>query len=103
MIGVLLGLVVTAAVAAVGLRRWQRSRAARCRPGATLQRALPVTRFDEIDALLEGRSCRCGAPLRNTGETSQVRGSRRFRIVRLLCHECERDEVVYFDVTRVFH
>lgn len=103
MIGVLLGLAVMVAVAAVGFRRWQRSRAARQRPGATLQRAVPVTRFDEIDAVLDGRICRCGAPLRVSGETSRLRGSRRFRIVRLLCHECERDEVVYFDVTRVFH
>lgn len=103
MIGVFLGLAVIAAVAAVGFRRWQRLRAARRRPGATLQRAVPVTRFDEIDALLDGRICRCGAPLRNTGEASRVRGSRRFRIVRLLCPECQRDEVVYFDVTRVFH
>lgn len=103
MIGVILGLAVIAAVAAGGFRRWQRSQAARRRPGATLHRAVPVSRFDEIDALLEGRTCRCGAPLLSAGETSRARGNHRFRIVRLLCHECERDEVVYFDVTRVFH
>ncbi|MFN8625514.1 MAG: hypothetical protein U0587_05965 [Candidatus Binatia bacterium] len=103
MIGVLLGLAAIAAVTAVAFRRWQRSWTTRRRPGATLQRALAVTRFDEIDALLEGRVCRCGAPLRSAGETSRLLGSRRFRIVRLFCPDCERDEAVYFDVTRVFH
>jgi rubredoxin len=98
-----MALAAIAAVAAVGIRRWLRSRTARQRPGANLQRAVPVTRFDEIDAVLEGRLCRCGAPLRSAGETSRVSGNRRFRVVRILCPECERDEKVYFDVTRVFH
>ncbi len=103
MIGLVLALALIAAMTAVGLRRWRRSQEARRRPGATLHRAVPVTRFDEIDATLDGRRCRCGAPLLSAGETSRVVGVRRFRIVRLLCRECERDEVVYFDVTRVFH
>lgn len=103
MTGLFLGLAVIIAVAAVGIRRWQKSRTARRRPGATVQRALSVTRFDEIDALIEGRLCRCGAPLHSAGEASRVWGSRRFRVVRLLCRECEREEMLYFDVTRVFH
>jgi hypothetical protein len=102
-IGVLLGLAVIAAMTAAGLRRWQRSRAARRRPGATLHRAVPVSRFDEIDATLFGRVCPCGEALLTAGETSRVVAGRRFRIVRLVCRDCERDEVVYFDVTRVFH
>jgi hypothetical protein len=102
-IGLLLGLAVIAAITTVGFRRWQRSRAARRRPGATLHRAVPVSRFDEIDATLYGRMCRCGEFLMTAGETSRVVGARRFRMVRLVCRECEWDEVVYFDVTRVFH
>ena len=30
-------------------------------------------------------------------------GERRFRITRLVCNECERDELMYFDVTAALH
>lgn len=103
MIGVLLGLAVVAAVASVALRRRQRIRRARRQPGATIDRAVPVSRFDEIDVALSGRTCWCGGRALAAGETSRVVGARRLRIVRVVCSECERDELVYFDVTRVFH
>jgi hypothetical protein len=31
------------------------------------------------------------------------RWQRRFRVARLVCNRCERDELMYFDVTAVFH
>ena len=103
MTGFLLGLAVLAAVVAVGVRRWQRVRVARRRPGATIHRPVAVRRFDEIDAVLQGRTCWCGGSFVLSGETSRAVGNRRFRVARLVCNECERDELMYFDVTAVFH
>ena len=103
MIGFLLGLAVLAAVVAVGVRRWQRVRAARHRPGATIHRPVTVRSFDEIDAALQGHHCWCGGFFVLSGETSRTIGDRRFRVARLICNQCERDELMYFDVTAVFH
>ena len=44
-----------------------------------------------------------GGNLRLGGATSRAVHDRRFRVVRLVCPECERDELVYFDVTAAFH
>jgi hypothetical protein len=101
--GFLLGLAVLVAVAAAGVRRWQRTRAARQRPGATIHRPVAVRSFDEIDAALRGRTCWCGGFFVLSGETSRAVGDRRFRVARLVCNQCERDELMYFDVTAVFH
>jgi hypothetical protein len=103
MIGLLLTVAVLAAVVAFGLRRAQRLREARHRPGATIARAVVVRRFDEIDAGLADHTCRCGSRMRLLGESSTIRGARRFRVARLRCTECEREERMYFDVTAVFH
>jgi hypothetical protein len=103
MTSLLMGLAVVAAVLAVGVRRFQKTRTARRRPGATIYRAVLVRRFDEIDAALRDRACMCGGALRVVGETSRAAGGRRFRIARLVCNECERDELMHFDVTAVFH
>jgi len=103
MTGLLMGLAVIAAVVSVGWRRLQRSRAARQRPGATIHAPVLVTRFDEIDAAIQGRQCWCGGALVESGETSRAIGERRFRVVRLVCNDCERDQLMYFDVTAVFH
>ena len=103
MITLLLGLAVLAAVIAVGVRRAQRMRATRQRAGATIHRPFAVQRFDEIDAAIQGRVCWCGGVFVESGETSRAVRDRRFRIVRLVCNECERDELMYFDVTAVFH
>ena len=102
-ITLLLGLAVLAAVIAVGVRRAQRSRATRRRPGATIHRPVAVQRFDEIDATIQDSVCWCGGAFVESGETSRTIRERRFRIVRLVCNQCERDELMYFDVTAVFH
>jgi hypothetical protein len=102
-ITLLLGLAVLAAVMALGVRRARRSRATRRRPGATIHRPVAVQRFDEIDAAIQGRVCWCGGVFVESGETSRAVRERRFRIVRLVCSQCERDELMYFDVTAVFH
>ncbi len=103
MITLLLGIAVLAAVMAVGIRRFQRTRAARRRPGATIHLPVTVNSFDEIDRAVEGRTCWCGGSMAVAGETSRAVGERRFRIARLVCVECGRDQLMYFDVTAVFH
>jgi len=103
MINLVLGVAVLVAVIAVGVRRYQRTRAERRRPGATIHLPVSVSGFDEIDAAVQGRTCWCGGHLVVTGETSRSVGERRFRIARLVCNQCERDELMYFDVTAVFH
>jgi hypothetical protein len=103
MIGLVLTVVVLVAVLTTGVRRWQRTRAMRRRPGATIHLPVTVSRFDEIDAAVQGRTCWCGGFYVVTGETSRVAGDRRFRVTRLVCNRCERDELMYFDVTAVFH
>ena len=103
MITLILGVVVLLAVVTVGVRRFQKSQAERRRPGATIHRPVSVQRFDEIDAFIRGRACWCGGTFFTSGETSRAIGERRFRIARLVCNECERDELVYFDVTAALH
>jgi len=102
-IGLLLGIVVLAALIAVAVRRAQRTRATRRQPGATIHRPVAVSRFDEIDSAVRARGCWCGGAFVAVGETSRTAGVRRFRIVRLVCNQCEREELMYFDVTEVFH
>jgi hypothetical protein len=53
--------------------------------------------------VLQGRTCWCGGSFVLSGETSRAVGNRRFRVARLVCNECERDELIYFDVTAAFH
>lgn len=103
MTGLLIGIAVLAAVIAVGLRRLQRLRLARRRPGATIHLPVTVSSFDEIDAAVQGRTCWCGGFLGVAGETSRAVGERRFRIARLVCNQCERDQLMYFDVTAIFN
>lgn len=103
MTGVFIGLAVVAAVVAVWWRRFSDRRAARREPGATIALPIAVDGFDEIDAALEFRKCDCGGALSVSGETSRQTKQRRYRIVRLVCTECEREQQVHFDVTAVFH
>lgn len=103
MIGFLLGATVLLAVVAAGLKRLHRAHLARRRPGATLARAIAVTRFDEIDAAIATSRCHCGGRHALAGETSRRVADRRFRISRVVCQECGRDTMLYFDVTRALH
>jgi hypothetical protein len=99
-----MSLAIVAAVTAVALRSWRERRARRLRPGATLERAVVVRRFDEIDRFLQNHRCAyCGGPTRMLGEFSRPSGERRYRVARIACRECAQEERVHFDVTAAFH
>lgn len=106
MIGLLFGTVALVA-AAVWVWRGLRTRRARASvrtgPGTSLEAALPVASFDEIDRAVAARRCHCGAGVHTTGEGARAVGERRFRYARLECDACEDEHMLFFDVTAIFH
>jgi hypothetical protein len=73
------------------------------RSGGSEDDPVYVRSFDEIDAHLTRLWCRCGGYLERQGEGSRQRGSRRYRIVRFLCQDCDRTREVFFDTTDIAH
>lgn len=72
-------------------------------PGTSLAEALPVSSFDAIDATVAKRRCHCGAGVHTIGEGARQVEQRRFRFVRLECDACEEEQLLFFDVTSIFH
>jgi len=106
MTGLLFASIVLIA-AGVWLARGVRARAARAHsrsgPGSSLETAIAVRSFDEIDTTVRTRRCHCGGRLRATGEGARQAGDHRYRFVRLACDECEEETVLYFNVSDVLH
>ncbi len=103
---VLFTLAIVAAVIAVGMKRRRRSQlrqAAAERPGASVDRAIFIRSYTEMEEHLSGRWCHCGGFLERRGEGSRDAGGRRYRVARLACQECEAVAEVYFDTTDVLH
>ena len=93
---------IAAAILAMGWKRRQKSAAkeeALERVGATLENAIYIRSYDEMDDHLRGRFCHCGGYQEPRGEGSREEDGRRYRTARLLCHECEAYSVVYFETT----
>ncbi len=92
---------------AVWLVRGWRVRAARRRhatgPGSSLDSAIPVRSFEQIDVAVAARRCHCGTRLRTSGEGARQDGERRYRVARLACDECEEVSELYFDVSEILH
>jgi hypothetical protein len=82
MTSLLFALAIVAAVAAVGWRRWRRARLrrqAREQPGATVENAIYVRDFAEMDEHLRRRWCVCGGLLEPIGEGTREAAGRRYR------------------------
>jgi hypothetical protein len=95
---------VTAAVWVMrGVRRRQVRASVRRGPGTSLEDALPVGSFDAIDDAVAARRCHCGAGVHAVGEGTREIGERRFRYARLECDACEDEQLLFFDVTTIFH
>jgi hypothetical protein len=106
MTGVLFAAIVLVA-AGVWVARGVRARAARARsrsgPGSSLETAIPIRSFEDIDAMVTTRRCHCGRRVRPTGEGTREAGARRYRFARLACDECEEETMLHFDVTDLLH
>ena len=84
--------------------RTRRARAStRTGPRTSLERALPVTSFDAIDDAVAARRCHCGAGVHTVGEGTREVLGQRFRYARLECDACEDEQLLFFDVTTIFH
>jgi len=95
---------VTAAVWVTrGMQRRRARAALRTGPGTSLERALPVRSFDAIDEMVTSRRCHCGAGVHTVGEGTREIEGRRFRYARVECDACEDEQLLYFDVTSIFH
>lgn len=100
---ILFTLAIVAALVGMAARRWREQRTPSQRSAGTIERAVVVGRFDEIDRALEGYRCRlCGDTATRVGEFSRTVGERRFRVCRVVCRNCGREERVHFDVTAAF-
>jgi hypothetical protein len=102
-------LFATVALVAAGVWLWRGLRARQARasirtgPGTSLDQALPVTSFDDIDRAVAARRCHCGAGVHTTGEGTRSIGEQRYRYARLECDACEDEQMLFFDVTAIFH
>ena len=101
-IAIVFALVVLVA-SVVWVKRRLDVRAARRRhatgPGTAVASAIPARSYADIDDTVRVRRCHCGPRLRLSGEGARDEGTRRYRIARLACDECEETSVLYFDVT----
>ena len=86
-----------------GVRKRQARASLRRGPGTSLEDALPVGSFDAIDDAVRARQCHCGAGVHTVGEGARQTDERRFRYVRVECDACEDEQLLYFDVTTIFH
>ncbi len=106
MITILFVAAIVAALVSVGARRRRRARlarAARTRQGASVELAIPIRSYGEMDTYLSRRWCACGGYLERLGEGTREVSGRRLRVARLRCQECETMDEVFFDTTEVLH
>jgi hypothetical protein len=102
MTALLFALAIVAACVALGTRRLRARRArlaALAQPGSTIDDAVAVRSFSEMDEHLARRRCACGSPLSPAGEGSREIGARRYRVARLVCRHCEEEQIVFFETT----
>lgn len=106
MTGLLFVAAITAALIAIGSRRWRRwwlRRASRTRMGSSPESSILIRSFVEMDDHLLRRWCHCGGFLERSGEGTQELGGRRYRVASLRCQECEEIHRVFFDTTDMPH
>jgi hypothetical protein len=86
-----------------GMRRRQARADMRTGPGTSIEHAVPVRSFEDIDRTVATRRCHCGAGVHTIGEGTREAGDQRFRYTRLECDACEDEQLLFFNVTTIFH
>jgi hypothetical protein len=86
-----------------GVQRRRARAASRRGPGTSLAEAISVSSFETIDETVAARRCHCGAGVHAIGEGTREVDGRRFRYARVECDACEEEQLLYFDVTTIFH
>ena len=86
-----------------GVQQRQARASVRRGRGTSLAEAIPASSFDAIDDVVTARRCHCGAGVHVTGEGTRELDGRRFRYARVECDACEDEQLLYFDVTTIFH
>jgi len=96
---------VVLVTAMVWLKRRLAARGARARwrrgAGTSVEDAIAVRSFEDIDRAIAARRCHCGGRVRAVGEGTRDLGARRLRHARIECYECEDEQRLYFDVSQL--
>lgn len=100
---------VLAIVAALGvllarrILRQRRRRAALALPGRAPYSAIPIERFDQIDAAVSACRCICGGRASLVSEGSVQVDGRHLRVAHAECLECEEPIDLFFDLGQLLH
>jgi hypothetical protein len=103
MINLFLTLAIVAVLVVVAVRLLQQRRAERSRPGGSLASAIPIEDYADIDVTVRMQSCPCGGRYAIRGEGPVAKTKRPLRTTHLECRRCNRERVLYFDLTALKH
>lgn len=99
--GSLLGIVALIAAVVIGVRLLRRRATERAQPGRSPERAIAIRDYGEMDFAVSTQTCVCGGRFAIRGEGPGA--GPQLRVAHLECRRCEREAVVYFDVSQVLH
>lgn len=99
MINLILTIAIVAVLFALAVRMIQQRRADRSRPGGSMESAIPIEDYADIDVTVRTQSCPCGGRYSIRGEGPVTGTDRPLRTTHLECRRCNRERVIYFDLT----
>ena len=99
MTALLFALVILLALTSLLWRKYQKTQNERLwnrQPGHSIETALKVSRFADIDTYLNSQRCHCGARMTTISEGSRNLGTTRIRVTRTECNRCEAELDFFF-------
>jgi hypothetical protein len=103
MMNLLLSLAIVLVLAVCGVKLFQQWRLERARPGRSQASAIPIENYADIDVTVRLQSCPCGGRYAIRGEGPVTGTARPLRTTHLECRRCNRERVLYFDLTNLKH